>query len=144
MTDNPKSTRSQGARASAQFRAFRPRVIMEPVDRNRRQVMLDGEPTELVVTCFIEEGRWTVSKTSGEIISRNSPSAAAAEDVAALSLWFVQVIRLATSDQTPLRPTWGMMVCRRLETTRQKSVNVPAAYVRRVDLFKDYAGAAFL
>jgi hypothetical protein len=45
--------------------------------------MLDGEPTELVVTCFVEEGRWAVSKTSGEIIARNCPSAAEAEDVAA-------------------------------------------------------------
>jgi hypothetical protein len=30
------------------------------------------------------------------------------------------------------------------ETTRHKSIDVPTAYVRRVDLFKDHAGAAFL
>jgi hypothetical protein len=31
-----------------------------------------------------------------------------------------------------------------METTRHKSVDVLAAYVRRVDLFKDHAGAKFL
>jgi hypothetical protein len=31
-----------------------------------------------------------------------------------------------------------------METTRHKSVDVLAAYVRRVDLFKDHAGATFL
>ena len=47
----PASTRSQAAKAGAQFRAFRRRVTMKPVDSNRWQIELDGAPTELVVTC---------------------------------------------------------------------------------------------
>jgi hypothetical protein len=35
MTDKSKSTRSQATKASAQFRAFRPRVSMAQLDRNR-------------------------------------------------------------------------------------------------------------
>jgi hypothetical protein len=38
----------------------------------------------------------------------------------------------------------GASVFKMMETTRHKSVDVLAAYVRRVDLFKDHAGAAFL
>jgi site-specific recombinase XerD len=38
----------------------------------------------------------------------------------------------------------GASVLKIMETTRHKSVDVLAAYVRRVDLFKDHAGAGFL
>jgi integrase len=38
----------------------------------------------------------------------------------------------------------GASVLKIMETTRHKSVDVLAAYVRRVDLFKDHAGAKFL
>jgi hypothetical protein len=38
----------------------------------------------------------------------------------------------------------GASILKIMETTRHKSVDVLAAYVRRVDLFKDHAGAAFL
>jgi hypothetical protein len=31
-----------------------------------------------------------------------------------------------------------------METTRRKSIELLAAYMRRVDLFKDHGGAAFL
>ena len=83
MSDKSNSNHSQANRASAQFRAFRRRVTMAPVDGSRWRVMLDSEPTELIVTCFITEGRWAVSKTSGEIVARNCPSATEAELVAA-------------------------------------------------------------
>jgi integrase len=38
----------------------------------------------------------------------------------------------------------GASILKIMETTRHRSVDVLAAYVRRVDLFKDHAGAAFL
>jgi hypothetical protein len=38
----------------------------------------------------------------------------------------------------------GASILKIMGTTRHKSVDVLAAYVRRVDLFKDHAGAAFL
>jgi site-specific recombinase XerD len=38
----------------------------------------------------------------------------------------------------------GASILKIMETTRHKSVDVLAAYVRRVDLFRDHAGAAFL
>jgi site-specific recombinase XerD len=38
----------------------------------------------------------------------------------------------------------GASILKIMETTRHKSVDVLAAYVRRVDLFKDHAGAGFL
>jgi site-specific recombinase XerD len=38
----------------------------------------------------------------------------------------------------------GASVLKIMETTRHKSVDVLAGYVRRVDLFKDHAGAGFL
>ena len=38
----------------------------------------------------------------------------------------------------------GASILKIMETTRHKSIDVLAAYVRRVDLFKDHAGAAFL
>jgi site-specific recombinase XerD len=38
----------------------------------------------------------------------------------------------------------GASVLKIMETTRHKSVDVLATYVRRVDLFKDHAGSAFL
>jgi site-specific recombinase XerD len=38
----------------------------------------------------------------------------------------------------------GASILKIMETTRHKSVDVLAAYVRRIDLFKDHAGAAFL
>ena len=38
----------------------------------------------------------------------------------------------------------GASILKIMETTRHKSTDVLAAYVRRVDLFKDHAGAAFL
>jgi site-specific recombinase XerD len=38
----------------------------------------------------------------------------------------------------------GASILKIMETTRHKSVDVLAGYVRRVDLFKDHAGAAFL
>jgi site-specific recombinase XerD len=38
----------------------------------------------------------------------------------------------------------GASVLKIMETTRHKSIDVLAGYVRRVDLFKDHAGAAFL
>jgi site-specific recombinase XerD len=38
----------------------------------------------------------------------------------------------------------GASVLKIMETTRHRSVDVLAGYVRRVDLFKDHAGAAFL
>ena len=38
----------------------------------------------------------------------------------------------------------GASILKIMETTRHKSVDVLASYVRRVDLFKDHAGAAFL
>lgn len=82
MSDKSKSNRTQATNASAQFRAFRRRVTMEPVDRNRWQIELDGAPTELVVTC-LREDHWAVSKTSGEIIARNCQSATEVERVAA-------------------------------------------------------------
>jgi hypothetical protein len=82
MGDKSKSTRTQATKASAQFRAFRRRVTMERVDGKRWQIVLDGAPTELVVTC-LREDRWAVSKTSGEIIARSCLSATEAEDVAA-------------------------------------------------------------
>jgi hypothetical protein len=82
MSDKSKSTRTQAAKASAQFRAFRRRVTIAPVDGKRWQIALDGVPTELVITC-VGEDRWAVSKTSGEIVARNCLSATEAEDVAA-------------------------------------------------------------
>jgi hypothetical protein len=38
----------------------------------------------------------------------------------------------------------GASILKIMGTKRHKSVDVLAAYVRRVDLFKDHAGAAFL
>jgi integrase len=38
----------------------------------------------------------------------------------------------------------GASILKIMETTRHKSVDVLAGYVRRVDLFKDHAGASFL
>jgi integrase len=38
----------------------------------------------------------------------------------------------------------GSSILKIMETTRHRSVDVLAAYVRRVDLFRDHAGAAFL
>jgi site-specific recombinase XerD len=38
----------------------------------------------------------------------------------------------------------GASVLKIMETTRHKSIDVLAAYLRRVDLFKDHAGAGFL
>jgi integrase len=38
----------------------------------------------------------------------------------------------------------GASILKIMETTRHKSVDVLSGYVRRVDLFKDHAGAAFL
>jgi site-specific recombinase XerD len=38
----------------------------------------------------------------------------------------------------------GASILKIQETSRHKSVDVLAGYVRRVDLFKDHAGAAFL
>ena len=38
----------------------------------------------------------------------------------------------------------GASILKIQETSRHKSVDVLAAYVRRVDLFKDHAGAGFL
>jgi integrase len=38
----------------------------------------------------------------------------------------------------------GALVLKIMETTRHRSVDVLAAYVRRVDLFRDHAGAKFL
>jgi hypothetical protein len=68
------------------LRAFQRRVTIEPVDRNRWQIELEGAPTELVVTC-LHENHWTVSKTSGEIIAGNCRSATEAESVAAHHLY---------------------------------------------------------
>jgi hypothetical protein len=82
MTDKSNSTRSRATKASAQFRAFRPRVSMAPLGRNRWQIALDGAPTDLIVTC-LGEHRWAVNRTSGEIIARDCRSAAKGEDVAA-------------------------------------------------------------
>ena len=66
MSDKPRSNHSRAGKANAQLRAFQRRVTIEPVDRNRWQVKLDGAPTELVVMC-LRENQWAVSKTSGEI-----------------------------------------------------------------------------
>ena len=82
MSDKSKSNRSRAAQVNAQLRAFQRRVTMEPVDRNRWQIELDGAPTELVVWC-LRQNHWVVSKTSGEIVARNCPSATEAERVAA-------------------------------------------------------------
>ena len=59
---------------------------MEPVDRTRWRIQLDGAPTELVVRC-LREDHWSVSKTSGEIVARNCQSATEAERVAAHYLY---------------------------------------------------------
>jgi hypothetical protein len=82
MSEKPKSNHSQAAKANVQFRAFRRRVTMESADSNCWRIMLDGKLTDLIVTCFIHDGRWAVSKTSGEIVARNCRSATEAEDVA--------------------------------------------------------------
>jgi hypothetical protein len=82
MSDESQSNRLRATKASAQFRAFRRRVTMEPIDHNRWQIELDGVPTELVVACHHED-RWAVSKTSGEIVARNCQSATEAQRVAA-------------------------------------------------------------
>jgi hypothetical protein len=82
MSDKSQSNRLRATKVSGQFRAFRRRVTMEPIDRNRWQIELDGAPTELVVTC-LREDHWAVSKTSGEIIAHNCQSATEAERVAA-------------------------------------------------------------
>ena len=82
MSDKSQSNRLRATKVSGQFRAFRRRVTMEPIDRNRWQIELDGAPTELVVTC-LREDHWAVSKTSGEIIAHNCQSATQAERVAA-------------------------------------------------------------
>jgi hypothetical protein len=82
MSEKPKSNRSQGARAYAQFRALRRRVTKEPIDSHGWRIMLDGKPTHLIVTSSIHDG-WAVSKASGEILARNCRSATEAEDVAA-------------------------------------------------------------
>jgi hypothetical protein len=74
MSDKSQSNRLRATKASAQFRAFRRRVTTKPVDRNYWQIELDGAPTEVVVACLGED-QWVVSKTSGEIIARNSQSA---------------------------------------------------------------------
>ena len=86
MSDKSKSNRLRATKASAQLRAFRRRVTVEPVDGNRWQIQLDGAPTELVVTC-LRKDHWAVSKTSGEIVARNCPSATEAERVAAHHLY---------------------------------------------------------
>ena len=86
MSDKPKSNRMRATQASAQLRAFLRRITMEPVDRNRWQIELDGAPTELVVRC-LRPDHWEVSKTSGEIVARNCPSATEAERVAAHYLY---------------------------------------------------------
>ena len=86
MSDRSKSNHSRAGKANAQLRVFRRRVTIEPVDRNRWQIELEGAPTELVVTC-LREDQWTVSKTSGEIIAGNCRSATEAESVAAHHLY---------------------------------------------------------
>ena len=86
MSDKPKSNHSRAAKANAQLRVFRRRVTIEPVDRNRWQIELEGARTELAVTC-LREDHWTVSKTSGEIIASNCRSAAEAERVAVHHLY---------------------------------------------------------
>ena len=86
MSDKSKSNRARATKASAQLRAFRRRVTMEPVDRNRWQIELDGAPTELVVRC-LRPDHWAVSKTSGEIVARKCRSATEAEQVAAHYLY---------------------------------------------------------
>jgi hypothetical protein len=82
MSDKSQSNRLRATKASAQFRTFRRRVTMEPVDRSRWQIELDGAPTELVVACLGED-HWAVSKISGEVVARNCQSATEAERVAA-------------------------------------------------------------
>jgi hypothetical protein len=77
---------SRAGKANAQLRAFQRRVTIEPVDRNRWQVKLDGASTELVVMC-LRENQWAVSKTSGEIVARNCRSATEAERVAVHHLY---------------------------------------------------------
>jgi hypothetical protein len=86
MNDKSKSNHSRAGKANAQLRAFRRRVTMEPAERNRWQIQLDGAPTELVVTC-LREDHWVVSKTSGEIIARHCRSAPEAERVAVHHLY---------------------------------------------------------
>jgi hypothetical protein len=82
LSEMPKSNRSQGARAYVRFRALRRRVTVEPIDSHRWRIMLDGRPTDLMVTSSIHDG-WALSKTSGEMLARNCRSATEAEDVAA-------------------------------------------------------------
>ena len=86
MTAKSQSNHSKAAKANVQFRAFRRRVTMVPVDRNRWQIELDGAPTELVVTCS-RENHWVVSITSGRLVARNCLSATEAEGVAAHHLF---------------------------------------------------------
>jgi hypothetical protein len=82
MSDKSQSNRLRAAKTSAQFRVFRRRVTIKLVDRNRWQIELDGERTELVVAC-LRKDHWAVSKTSGEIVAHNCQSAIEAERVAA-------------------------------------------------------------
>ena len=82
MSDKSKGNHSRAGKANAQLRAFRRRITMEPTDRNRWQIQLDGAPTEFVVAC-LREDHWVVSKTSGEIIAPNCLSASDAQGVAA-------------------------------------------------------------
>ena len=86
MSDRFKSNHSRAGKANAQLRVFRRRVTIEPVDRNRWQIELEGAPTELVVTC-LREDHWAVSKSSGEILARNCRSASEAERVAVHHLY---------------------------------------------------------
>ena len=85
-SDNAISNRGRASKASAQFRSFRRRVTMKPVDGTHWQIALDGAPTELVVTCRREDD-WVVSKTPGDIIARNCRSPTEAERVAAHYLY---------------------------------------------------------
>ena len=56
-------------------------------------------------------------------------------------------IPLATPPSTPRSRNAaesGASILKIQETSRHKSTDVLAGYVRRVDMFKDHAGAAFL
>jgi len=82
MSDESKSNHSRAGKANAQLRAFRRRVTMEPAERNRWQIELDGAPTKLVVVC-LHRDHWVVSEISGEIVADSCLSATDAERVAA-------------------------------------------------------------
>jgi hypothetical protein len=71
-----------------------------------------------------------------------SNTLAGKRDRALLALGFAGAFR--RSELVALEVAAGASVFKMMEVSRHKSVDVLRGYVRRADLFKEHAGAAFL